>query len=332
MDNPSSNSQLLSVIFDISSIPPETPQDSQLFVAGSCWGWRADSVPLKRGGGGRYRSEPVFVSVGQQLTFKITRGSWNNVEKASDGGELPNRNVTPRQERSGPMVISVQVARWSDSQQLQMQGVNNKVVKESPQQDRMIRVFISSTFRDMKADRDYLVKFTFPQLHKLCESRGVTWGEVDLRWGVTDEQAAEGKVLPICLEEIQRCRPYFIGILGERYGWVPGSIPQELLEKEPWLSEQVAGHKSVTELEILHGVLRNKQMAGHAFFYFRDPAYAKSTPAEQRAEFLSKDENEAAKLRALKNDIRASGFPVRENFAGPEALGAFVLARPYRRH
>ena len=65
---------------------------------------------------------------------------------------------------------------------------------EKPKRDRQIRVFISSTFRDMQAERDYLVKFIFPQLRKLCESRGVTWGEVDLRWGVTDEQAAEGKV------------------------------------------------------------------------------------------------------------------------------------------
>ena len=54
---------------------------------------------------------------------------------------------------------------------------------------RSIRVFVSSTCRDMQAERDYLVKFIFPQLRKLCESRGVTWGEVDLRWGVTDEQA-----------------------------------------------------------------------------------------------------------------------------------------------
>jgi Domain of unknown function (DUF4062) len=105
-------------------------------------------------------------------------------------------------------------------------------------------------------ERDYLVKFVFPQLRRLCEARGVTWGEVDLRWGVTDEEAAEGKVLPICLEEINRCRPYFIGLLGERYGWVPQSIPAELLEKEDWLREQFGERKSVTELEILHGVLQ----------------------------------------------------------------------------
>ncbi len=83
---------------------------------------------------------------------------------------------------------------------------------------REMRVFISSTFRDMQQDRDELVKRVFPQLREVCEQRGVAWGEVDLRWGVTDEQRAEGRVLPICLEEIAECRPYFVGLLGERYG------------------------------------------------------------------------------------------------------------------
>ena len=52
------------------------------------------------------------------------------------------------------------------------------------QQDRVVRVFISSTFRDMFREREILVKRIFPQLRKLCEERFVTWGEVDLRWGV----------------------------------------------------------------------------------------------------------------------------------------------------
>ena len=39
-------------------------------------------------------------------------------------------------------------------------------------QDRIIRVFISSTFRDMHAERDWLVRFTFPELKEKCrESR-----------------------------------------------------------------------------------------------------------------------------------------------------------------
>ena len=118
--------------------------------------------------------------------------------------------------------------------------------------NRQIRVFISSTFTDMKADRDYLVKFIFPQLRKLCEARAVTWTEVDLRWGVTNEEKAEGKVLPIVLAEVERCQPYFIGLLGERYGQVyRDNIPSDLTERFQWLKNN--GDKSLTELEILHG-------------------------------------------------------------------------------
>src|SRR5687768_9031106 len=151
----------------------------------------------------------------------------------------------------------------------------------TPRNERAIRVFVSSTFRDMQAEREELTKFVFPQLRKLCESRGVTWGEVDLRWGITDEEKAEGKVLPICLAEIRNCRPYFIALLGERYGWIPDEIAPELIEREPWLAEH--RDRSVTELEILHGVLNDPEMAGHAYFYFRDPAYADTLPAGQEA-------------------------------------------------
>ena len=96
-----------------------------------------------------------------------------------------------------------------------------------PRTWKTVRVFISSTFRDMHAEREELVKRVFPQLRKLCEERGVGWTEVDLRWGVTEEQAQRGEVLPICLAEIDRCRPYFIGLLGERYGRVHRSFIDE---------------------------------------------------------------------------------------------------------
>jgi len=287
-------------------------------VAGSFCGWRADGASLKPGSGGLYRSEPVSVPVGVRIDFKVTRGSWNNVEKVSDGGELPNRTFTPTQSISGRLVVSAQVVRWSDSQQLQKRGLNKGDSRESQRQDRQIRVFISSTFRDMQEEREELVKQIFPQLRRLCESRGVTWGEVDLRLGVPDEAKAEGKVLPLCLAEIERCRPYFIGLLGERYGWVPEEIPEDLIEAQPWLTKH--RKDSVTALEILHGVLLNAKMAGHAFFYFRDPAYAAS-----HAGFAEDDPARRDRLAALKNDIRKSGFPIAENFATPKQLGEWVL-------
>ena len=75
--------------------------------------------------------------------------------------------------------------------------MGDKSANASLTNQRVIRVFISSTFSDMQGERDELVKYIFPQLRSLCESRGVVWGEVDLRWGITEEEKAEGKVLPL---------------------------------------------------------------------------------------------------------------------------------------
>jgi len=42
-----------------------------------------------------------------------------------------------------------------------------------PKNDRVIRVFISSTFRDMHAERDHLVTVVFPELRERCERWGL---------------------------------------------------------------------------------------------------------------------------------------------------------------
>ncbi len=43
------------------------------------------------------------------------------------------------------------------------------------------RVFISSTFRDMHAERDYLVKVVFPELRERCARRRLHLVDLDLR-------------------------------------------------------------------------------------------------------------------------------------------------------
>ena len=47
-----------------------------------------------------------------------------------------------------------------------------------------LRVFISSTFRDMQEEREHLVKKIFPEIRALCRERGITFTDVDLRWGL----------------------------------------------------------------------------------------------------------------------------------------------------
>ena len=166
----------------------------------------------------------------------------------------------------------------------------------------------------MQPERDRLVKQIFPQLREYCADRGVGITEVDLRWGVTQEQAERGEVLPICLAEIENCRPYFIGLLGDRYGWVPDTIPDIVVEENPWLS-QYRG-KSITELEIVHGVLNHPERIQHGYFYFR-------RPSPTSLDFS--DETHKEKLTSLKERIRQSNFPVREDYPDAETLGQLVL-------
>jgi WD40 repeat protein len=95
-----------------------------------------------------------------------------------------------------------------------------------PQQTKTFRIFVSSTFSDLKAERNALQEKVFPELQKLCEASGCRFQAVDLRWGVSEEAALDQQTMNICLTELKRCqvvspRPNFIILLGDRYGWIP---------------------------------------------------------------------------------------------------------------
>ena len=187
----------------------------------------------------------------------------------------------------------------------------------NPPYSRTIRIFLSSTFLDFAEERDLLVRKVFPELRRKCRERQVELVDVDLRWGITEEEAQQGKVLPICLAEIDRSRPFFMAFIGERYGWIPEADKYDLslIMEQPWLDEHRGG-KSVTELEILHGVLNNPTMEGRGFFYFRDAKWSQKKGNVYQSEGLLEKE----KLEVLKDRIRQSGFPVVEDYPTPEAL------------
>jgi tetratricopeptide (TPR) repeat protein len=115
---------------------------------------------------------------------------------------------------------------------------------------KTVRLFISSTFSDMQAERDHLVRFAFPRLREQLLPRRIHLVDVDLRWGVTSVE----DVSEVCREVIDECRPRFLCMLGGRYGWVPpGST------------------RSITADEVHYGVLDQiSKDRGFAHFYFRD--------------------------------------------------------------
>jgi WD40 repeat protein len=179
---------------------------------------------------------------------------------------------------------------------------------------KTIRVFISSTFRDMQAERDWLVRFVFPRLREELLKYRIHFVDVDLRWGVTSDQNALG----VCREVIDECHPRFLCMLGGRYGWVPDGQD-----------------KSITADEIHYGVLgREAEKRGHAFFYFRDDNATARMVEETPGDFREPDgSTNATKLANLKKAITDTGLNPRiygedakwdatqKRFTGIEAFG-----------
>lgn len=181
-------------------------------------------------------------------------------------------------------------------------------------ENRQIRVFISSTFQDMQSERDYLITKVFPRLQAEAARRDVTIIPLDLRWGVTEEESQTGKVIEICLQEILYSRPFFIGLIGDRYGWCP-SLEEfwcnELLqERFGWLKDDIKKGLSVTEIEMQYGVLRSEEPMD-AFFYIRQG----DVPVAEYTE----------KLERLKMSVRGNkfGYPVYD-YTSVEVLGKQV--------
>ena len=90
----------------------------------------------------------------------------------------------------------------------------------------VIRVFVSSTFSDMKHERNALAADAFPKLEQLCHRHGFQFQAIDLRCGVSTEAGLDHRTMRICFDELRRAqelspRPNFLTLLGNRYGWRP---------------------------------------------------------------------------------------------------------------
>jgi hypothetical protein len=166
-------------------------------------------------------------------------------------------------------------------------------------------IFISSTFRDMQAERDVLRDKVLPKVNAVAATYGAAVELIDLRWGVdttgTSEREQNQKVLRTCLDEIQRARPFFIGILGDRYGWVPPE--REMAEAINEVAYQTADfHQSVTALEIEYGVLQADTPPVCLFYFRHIKDY--SSLAENVQQIYCDRGAAQERLRELKNRIK----------------------------
>lgn len=176
-----------------------------------------------------------------------------------------------------------------------------------------IKVFLSSTFRDMDAERDAIMNQVYPAVAQQLARHNIHVDFIDLRWGVStsdvDEADRENHVLRECLGGIQSSRPFFIGLLGDRYGWVPSQASWDAIvdgmsaDERLFVNTDTQQARSVTELEILFGSLMDTDNLHRSFFCFRSPEAYQQMGADERARYCEQDETATRRLALLKEKI-----------------------------
>jgi len=164
----------------------------------------------------------------------------------------------------------------------------------------MKTIFVSSTFKDMHFERDAIQEITLPALRNEAMKYGESVSFCDLRWGINtgdlDSEEGSRKVLDVCLDEIDRCKPPMVVILGDRYGW----IPSETLTKNAAARKKIELEDlqiSVTALEIAYGALSTPERCEQALFYFRH------IESECPSDYSVEDAEHEKKLNQLKAKI-----------------------------
>ncbi len=231
---------------------------------------------------------------------------------------------------------------------------------------KRVRVFVSSTFRDMHGERDLLNRFVMPELRRRARKLHVEVQVIDLRWGITESSAdldgedflsvshsltagsggSDGGLSQVlaCLKEAERCQ-LFVGFLGERYGWKP-PLAQAYLEEKETRSKKARellkmlrlglgsarlaelSRISITEMEMELAALNKKEeMGGRAFFFLRDgDRFFAQLSRADASNFVCEDGEDQRRLAELKERVRSSGLEVFDGY--PARYGGVVRGKP----
>lgn len=148
----------------------------------------------------------------------------------------------------------------------------------------------------------------FPELRDYCAANGISLVDVDLRWGIPADSATI-ETIATCMSEIDRAtkdaggQPFFIVLLGERYGWIPteADLNADMISRYDWVP-----NCSITHMEIIRGVLRRRN--NNAAIFIRDPTFAATVPGEYRDRMIDSNLFRELHLQELESRLR-SRFP-----------------------
>ena len=152
---------------------------------------------------------------------------------------------------------------------------------------RVIRIFVSSTFKGFEKERNDMARELYPALREYCKKRGFFFRAVDLRWGVSEEDGNNRRTMDICLEEIERSQRIsptlnFLVLHSGRYG---SRFPPDQISHEDWERLLRDGQISNPERrELKEWYLEDENAAGNPMVLRPRRAKTKTEKAEERAE------------------------------------------------
>lgn len=171
----------------------------------------------------------------------------------------------------------------------------------------MRSIFVSSTFRDMQVERDLLHTDIIPALNAYAEEYQDYLHFIDLRWGVNtnelDSDESAHKVLKVCLDEIDKSKPYMLIFIGERYGWIPEHRYIAEVSKSKNFHVD-ASDRSVTALEIEYGLLAHAGNADRCIICIRKPLALSLMDEKTQQDYRCEDEEHRIHLEKLKAKLR----------------------------
>ncbi|KAA3681295.1 telomerase protein component 1 [Paragonimus westermani] len=234
---------------------------------------------------------------------------------------------------------------------MESQQTEASVVSESIERPisewRCCRVFISSTFRDMHAERDLICGTILPSVRTYAARElRVHVNEVDLRWGVPEPVTRSPLALQMCLEQVADT-DILVLLVGNRYGWVPkrgqiNSLPAPVLNH---LNKFYISGMSVTEMEyhtVKQAILRrvpahlrrsssrevNETLRQHVIAFIRDPAALREIPETYITDFEEQNEAKRQRLESFKQILKDDGVVVCDKYSSSQICLTSLLSYP----
>jgi hypothetical protein len=97
-------------VFEI-TVPPTTSFTDAIYISTDASDWNPTAIRLDRVDAYKYRALRYFAS-GTKFAYRVTRGSWNSVERGEDNLDPPPHQFFVREVDS--LVARVTVYHWSD--------------------------------------------------------------------------------------------------------------------------------------------------------------------------------------------------------------------------